>query len=82
MTPQEKAQELFDKYFTQIRMPSDCEGCMQCVDRCESMVYVAKKYALIAVNEIINAETYIWGGYNRDEYRNYFQAVKQEIEKL
>jgi hypothetical protein len=36
----------------------------------------------MAVNEIINSEKFIWGGYNRDEYRRYFQEVKIEIEKL
>ena len=75
MTPQEKAQQLVDQY----------------MDLSEEQEYdtprdmpkeMAIKCALIAVNEIINAETYIWGGYNRDEYRNYFQAVKEEIEKL
>ena len=42
----------------------------------------AKQCALIAVDEIINSEKFIWGGYNRDEYRRYFQEVKIEIEKL
>lgn len=54
MIPKEKAKELFDKYFSEIRMPSDCEGCMQCVDRCDNMVAIAKKYTLIAVGEILN----------------------------
>lgn len=43
---------------------------------------VAKQCALMAVDEIINSEKFIWGGYNRDEYRRYFQEVKIEIEKL
>jgi hypothetical protein len=43
---------------------------------------MAIQCALIAVNEIINSEKFIWGGYNRDEYRRYFQEVKIEIEKL
>lgn len=77
MKPKEKAEELFDKYFNQMRMPSDCEGCMQCVDRCNNMVYVAKKYALIAVDEIINV-------LNSDinPLVNYWYKVKEEIEKL
>jgi hypothetical protein len=54
MTPKEKANELFNKYFSEIRMPSDCEGCMQCVDRCGNMVAIAKKYSLMAVEEILN----------------------------
>ena len=82
MTPKEKAQDLFDKYFTQIRMPSDCEGCMQCVDRCNNMVYVAKKYALIAVDEILNQDK---GAFDLGEIHYHFEywmEVKQEIEAL
>jgi hypothetical protein len=54
MNAKEKANELFNKYFSEIRMPSDCEGCMQCVDRCGNMVAIAKKYSLMAVEEILN----------------------------
>lgn len=56
MNAKEKANELFNKYFSELRLPSDCEGCMQCVDRCGNMVAVAKKYALIAVEEILHCE--------------------------
>jgi hypothetical protein len=74
MTPKEKANELFNKYFSEIRMPSDCEGCMQCVDRCGNMVAIAKKYSLIAVDEILDAcKTYL---------SSYYLEVKKEIEKL
>lgn len=82
MTPKEKAQDLFDKYFTQIRMPSDCEGCMQCVDRCNNMVYVAKKYALIAVDEIINLDYDSLEYYGNLNSKEYWQKVKQEIEAI
>jgi hypothetical protein len=75
MTPQEKAIQLVDYY----------------MDLSEEQEYDTPRYmtkemaiqcALIAVNEIINSEKFIWGGYNRDEYRRYFQEVKIEIEKL
>jgi len=75
MTPQEKAIELVDHF----------------MDLSEEQEYDTPRYmtkemaiqcALIAVNEIINNEKFIWGGYNRDEYRRYFQEVKIEIEKL
>jgi predicted aldo/keto reductase-like oxidoreductase len=82
MTPKEKAQDLFDKYFTQIRMPSDCEGCMQCLDRCESMVYIAKKYALILVDEMINLDYDTLEYYGNLNSKQYWQEVKQEIEAL
>jgi hypothetical protein len=75
MTPQEKAIELVDHF----------------MDLSEEQEYDTPRYmskemaikcALIAVNEIINSEKFIWGGYNGDEYRRYFQEVKIEIEKL
>jgi hypothetical protein len=75
MTPQEKAIQLVDHF----------------MDLSEEQEYDTPRYmtkemaiqcALIAVNEIINSEKFIWGGYNRDEYRRYFQEVKIEIEKL
>jgi hypothetical protein len=84
MTPKEKAEELFNKYFSEIRMPSDCEGCMQCVDRCGNMVAIAKKYALIAVDEVLN----VWENQQPRRFEEwlgifqYWQEVKQEIEKL
>jgi hypothetical protein len=75
MTAQEKAEELFNKYFSEIDMPSECEGCMMCVGRCGNMVAIAKKYSLIAVNEIL-------GNMGADRGYTFWQEVKQEIEKL
>ena len=78
MTPaKEKAEELFNKYFSKMRMPSDCEGCMQCFDRCGNMVAIAKTYALIAVNEIIS----VLNGFAYTPTQYFWQEVKQEIEK-
>jgi len=81
MTPQEKAKELFDKYFSEIRMPSDCEGCMQCVDKCGNVVAIAKKYALIAADAVIEQNN-IWIKQTGRGTNNYWKDVKQEIEKL
>ena len=88
-TPREKAKELFDKYFSEIRMPSDCEGCMQCVDRCGNMVAIAKKYSLIAVDEIFEHIDYIFTELEKDKLPNkfddeieYWNEVKKEIELL
>ena len=75
MTAQEKAEELFNKYFSEIDMPSECEGCMMCVGRCGNMVAIAKKYSLIAVNEIL-------GHMGADRGYTFWQEVKQELEKL
>jgi ferredoxin len=90
MTAKEKAKELFDKYFSEIRMPSDCEGCMQCIDKCGNMVAIAKKYSLIAVDEILKAlENELLDLYDtaRDcpinkKHNKFFNEVKTEIEKL
>jgi len=83
LTPQEKAEELFDKYFSEIRKPTDCEGCMQCVDKCGNMVAIAKKYALIAVDEVLNEyksnETFTQPVSSRVFM---YKRIKQEIEKL
>lgn len=74
MDPKLKAKDLVDKYFSELRMPSDCEGCMQCVDRCGNMVAIAKKYSLIAVDEILDVcKTYL---------SSYYLEVKKELEKL
>jgi hypothetical protein len=85
MEAKEKAKELVEKYFSELRMPSDCDGCMQCVDRCGSMVSVAKQYALIAVDEIVRLDIFNcnceWSDEDGDT-REYWREVKQEIEKL
>jgi len=81
MEAKQKAKELFDKYFSEIRMPSDCEGCMQCVDKCGNMVAIAKKYALIAVDEILST-LYEYHYDSTSGAYDFWQKVKQEIEKL
>lgn len=81
MTPKDKAEELFNKYFSEIRMPSDCEGCMMCVDRCGNMVAIAKKYAIIAVDEIINSVV-ITDLTTAENQFIYWEEVKQELLKL
>jgi len=71
MTPKEKAVELVGKM------------CLNdCTDR---NIEKAKKYALIAVDEIIK-ECYNWNGSDNVQWEtnrfNYWNEVKQEIEKL
>jgi len=79
MEAKKKAKELFNKYFCEIQMPSDCEGCMQCVDKCGNMVAIGKKYALIAVDEIIdNYEE----KYKYCNSKIFWEQVKKEIDKL
>jgi hypothetical protein len=87
MSAKEKAEELVDKYFSELRLPPDCEGCMQCVDRCGNMVAVAKKYALIAVDEILKSNPiipleYMLESEALDAAVQYWQQVKTEIGNL
>jgi len=72
MTPTEKAEELFGIYLIYTENQT-----------------VAKTCALIAVDEMLGNAGMIWGGRNtetgltaRDEFRKYWQQVKQELEKL
>lgn len=66
MTPKEKAKELFDKY--------QIAGSQWYVD-------TTKKYALIAVDEIIEAIDWHYYETPNNEIQ-YWEEVKQEIEKL
>jgi len=72
MTPKEKAEELWGKYF---QLNYDWDGVTK--DQW------AKEGALIAVDEILIIQQGYAG--NRDEFKtylDYWQEVKQEIEKL
>jgi len=62
MTPKEKAKELFDKY--------QIKGSQWYVD-------TTKKYALIAVDEILKE---YWS--HDTKRRDWWKEVKQEIEKI
>jgi len=66
MTPKEKAKELVYKFYPSVQWKLGQEDCL---DR-------AKKCALIAVDEIIQATIDDWS------HSEYWQEVKQEIEKL
>jgi ferredoxin len=81
MEAKEKAKELVEKYFSELRMPSDCDGCMQCVDRCGNMVSIAKQYALIAAEEIL-LTLYEFHYDSQSGAYEYWKEVKQEIEKI
>ena len=67
MTPKEKAEELFDKMMYHIMY--NCQPTLS--------EMVAKQCALIAVDEILKLEL-------QEVYQNidYWQEVKQEIEKI
>lgn len=76
--PKEKAKELVYKYLQFV----DCGD-----NRYTNKIQVenAKQCALIAVDEIIfalNDDIYIQGETDIDSHRDYWQEVKQEIEKF
>lgn len=66
MTPQEKGIELVNKHYIE----------------CVIDFYAAKRCALIAVNEIIETKPNYPRFVDDDNGENYWQQVKQEIEKL
>ena len=68
MTPKEKAKELFEKMLSQ---QSNIEE-----------LYDAKQCALITVDEILNDDWYITTQEDLIKRKEYWQGVKQEIEKL
>ena len=73
MTAKEKATELVHKYFSMIKIESP-------IDKVSSIPYV-KKCALIAVEEI--KEAIFWHPFESPNFElEYWQEVKQEIEKL
>jgi hypothetical protein len=86
MTPKEKAKELFDRYCWAIRIDETDSGYF-------SNVIYAKDCALIAVDEVLNLDLHDVGDYRNDQsssddfstvtwYINYWEEVKNEIEKL
>jgi hypothetical protein len=70
MTPKEKAEELFNKYCIYLRA-----GLLYDDEARED----AKQCTLIAVDEIINS---VDNEHVSDIFNDYWEEVKQEIEKL
>lgn len=75
MTPKEKAKELLDKFIPHTRVFHDVLGWEDYIDS-------AKQCALIAVDEIMTALTVIHYGMQYLSAIDYWEGVKQEIEKL
>ncbi len=82
MTPKEKAQELTDAFYQYLPI----EQHVITSDRELSWEYDgwenAKQCALIAIEEIIKANPYEINKTDMDSTIDYWQEVKQEIEKL
>jgi len=75
-TAKEKAEDLFRIFYNQMGMPLDCEWNDDCYNKFKDRNGLAKACALIAVDEIL------LNGFNPQLPYNYWQEVKQEIEKL
>ena len=78
MTPKEKAIELVNKFnkYTVVCVTHYSNGKMG------ENKQDAKQCALIAVSEIIKTNPYEWDGEDLNSTIDYWQEVKQEIEKL
>lgn len=73
MTPKEKAISLYESFYPQVQWKMGQEDCK---DR-------AKQCSLIAVDEIIEALDFDWMEVqNLDREHDYWNKVKQEIDKL
>tara|TARA_R110002167_G_scaffold205356_1_gene409356 strand:- start:3797 stop:4009 length:213 start_codon:yes stop_codon:yes gene_type:complete len=70
MTPKEKANELFDKFYLQTEYHINC-GCE----------FLAKENALICVDEMIKERQILNNDFDRDRIIE-LKEVKQEINKL
>jgi hypothetical protein len=82
MIPQEKARELVNKYLnTSIDFPYLDSQDGNCIGTGRMTHYSAVKFALIAVEEIIEAIDWHEFEQPNEEY-DYWNEVKKEIEKL
>ena len=73
MTPKEKAEELYNKYWDKL---------WEIQDRIENLHEQAKECALIAVDEILNDDWYIPSFDDMMERKKYWEQVKNEIINL
>jgi hypothetical protein len=79
MTQKEKAQELVDKYVDYVAMADRYSYTLY-----SDLIVLAKKCALIAVDEIVESLDLLPLASTKEYYelKKYWQEVKQEIEKL
>ena len=83
MTPKEKAKELVDKFYQTFPLTMDLITTIRDLSWEYDSWNEAKQCALIAVNEVILANPHS-NPLNTDVYStmDYWQQIKQEIEKL
>ena len=77
LTPKEKAEELIDRFSTPIKIFDELEGCLILIDS-----LTAKIHALIAVDELIKIHYLLTTTQDTFPSINYWNDVKQELEKL
>jgi hypothetical protein len=75
MTPKEKAEELFSKYYNSIEHTLSEEYSPH-------EMFVVKQCALIAVGEMIKTVNMCIPYHNPETFVDYWKEVKQELEKL
>ena len=75
MTAKDKAKELFDKYCHAIRTDEDDDGYF-------TNIIHAKRCALLAVDEILEIDCFDMSEKNFENHIQYFEEVKNELEKL
>ena len=75
MTPKEKAEELYSKYYNRI------EHCLS-EDYYGSEKFIIQQCALIVVDEVLLETDDNYDSLHASDRRIYWQNVKQEIEKL
>jgi ribosomal protein S17E len=83
MTPKEKAQELFDKYY---RLFNNFPNYQYVIENLNTIqdekLYTTKQCALIAVDEILNEFPQGFKGNFEEMRKQYWKEVKKEIEAL
>ena len=77
MTPKEKVIELVEKFECYVDYQGD-----DCFNEREKMLINAKRCALIAVDEIINCDSFFKTLEDTKEFTKYWYEVQQEINKL
>jgi len=85
MTPKEKAKELLDKFSDNVSVYYT-ENSVPCMLNAPMIIKQRKKFALIIVDKIVKSLTNYGKDSNElqnmDREFNYWDKVKQEIEKL
>ena len=76
MTPKEKADKLFSRYYVML-LETDSE-----ISEEITISLLSKQLTLIAVDEIINCDSFFKTLVDAKAFTNYWYEVQQEIKKL